>query len=106
MKVKAVLVCGVAAAAFVPVAHAAPAQNKVTGGGQFLVPAGGGAGSTIAFTAQGTADAAKGQIQLQDRSGSPTVRRHGTVQCVDVMGNTAKIGGTWRDGSTFHLYAV
>jgi hypothetical protein len=105
VKLKAAVVCGAVVALAVPaIAGAAQAENKVTGGGQFLVPTDGGAGSTIAFVAQGTQDAAKGQIQTQDRSGDAKVNRHGTVQCVAVTGNTAKIAGTWRNGSFFHLY--
>jgi hypothetical protein len=104
MKIKAAVVAGVVVALAVPALAGAASENKVTGGGQFLVPTDGGAGSTIAFTAQGTADGAKGQIQTQDRSGDAKVNRHGTVDCVAVTGNTAKIAGTWRNGDFFHLY--
>jgi len=58
--------------------------DKVTGGGQILV--GSNAGTTIAFTAQGTTDEAKGQVQFIDRSagkGQDQVKYHGVVDCVE-----------------------
>lgn len=79
-------------------------DDAATGGGQILVGSDGGAGSTIAFTAQGTADAASGQVQYVDRSGDEQVVQHGTVTCIDVQGNEARIAGTWRDGGSFGLY--
>jgi hypothetical protein len=82
-------------------------EDAATGGGQILVGTEGGAGDTIAFTAQGTADAAKGQVQYVDREGGTgqgqTVA-HGTVDCIDAQGSVARIAGTWRDGGTFGLY--
>ena len=106
MKLKAAVVCGAVVALAVPsIASAAPSENKVTGGGQYLVPEDGGPGSTLAFTAQGTAETARGQIQQQLRAddGSKTTR-HGTVTCVDVQGTTAKLAGLWRDGTPWQLY--
>jgi hypothetical protein len=82
-------------------------EDAATGGGQILVGTDGGAGDTIAFTAQGTAEAAKGQVQYVDREGGTgqgqTVR-HGAVECIDAEGNVARISGTWRDGGNFGLY--
>jgi hypothetical protein len=78
--------------------------DAATGGGQILVGSDGGAGSTIAFTAQGTAEAGRGQVQYVDRSGEEQVVQHGTVTCIDVQGNVARIAGEWRDGGTFGLY--
>jgi hypothetical protein len=81
-------------------------EDAATGGGQILV-GDKGAGDTVAFTAQGTAEAAKGQVQYVDREGGTgqgqTVM-HGTVTCIDVQGNIARIAGTWRDGGSFGLY--
>jgi hypothetical protein len=81
-------------------------EDAATGGGQILV-GDKGAGDTVAFTAQGTADAARGQVQYVDREGGTgqgqTVM-HGTVTCIDVQGNVARIAGEWRDGGTFGLY--
>lgn len=80
--------------------------DAATGGGQILV-GDKGAGDTIAFTAQGSAAAATGQVQYVDREGGTgqgqTVM-HGTVTCIDVQGNVARIAGEWRDGGTFGLY--
>lgn len=96
-------------------ASAAPAVYKVTGGGQTLVPAGGGAGNTIAFSAQSQGDegsAAKGQFQYVDRKGTGTGKGqevvHGTVSCVVVFSRTdeggmAVIGGTSREGEPFRI---
>ena len=82
-------------------------EDAATGGGQILVGTDGGAGDTIAFTAQGTAEAAKGQVQYVDREGGTgqgqTVM-HGTVTCIDVQDNVARIAGEWRDGGTFGLF--
>ena len=81
-------------------------EDAATGGGQILV-GDKGAGDTVAFTAQGTADAARGQVQYVDREGGTgqgqTVM-HGTVTCIDVQDNVARIAGTWRDGGSFGLY--
>lgn len=82
-------------------------QDAATGGGQVLVGSEGGPGSTIAFTARGTAEDAKGQVQYVNReqgTGQSQVVQHGTVECIDVTENTARISGVWRDGGTFGLY--
>ena len=82
-------------------------QDAATGGGQILFSTDGGAGNTIAFTAQGTAEAAKGQVQYVNReagTGQSQVVQHGTVTCIDVQGTIARISGTWRDGGAFGLY--
>lgn len=87
------------------VASAGPG-DAATGGGQTLVGTKG-AGNTIAFTAKGTIDAGDGQVQFVDRSagkGPDQVVHHGTVSCLDVMDNVAKIAGTWNDGGTFGIY--
>ena len=86
------------------VSASAGQQDAARGGGQILVGSEGGAGSTIAFTAEGTADAARGQIQYVNRSGEEQVVQHGTVTCIDVEGTVARVGGSWRDGGTFGLY--
>ena len=70
--------------------NAAPAVTKITGGGQTLVPTDGGAGDTIAFTAQtdGTAEGVKGQFQYVDRTGGTGQGQqtyHGTVTCVALL---------------------
>jgi hypothetical protein len=86
------------------VSASAGQQDAARGGGQILVGSEGGAGSTNAFTAEGTADAARGQIQYVNRSGEEQVVQHGTVTCIDVEGTVARVGGSWRDGGTFGLY--
>lgn len=96
----------VAAVLAMPLLAQAGDGDKATGGGQ-IVFASKGAGNTIAFTAQGTAEAAKGQVQFVDRSagnGRSQVKYHGTVGCIDAVGNTAKVAGTLRNGDSFNLY--
>ena len=73
--------------------------DKATGGGQTII-GDSGKGSTIAFTAQQSGDAgtpvAKGQVQWIDRSagsGKSAVKFHGVVDCIEVDGNFAIIGG-------------
>ena len=113
MRVRAILVGLAAAAATAAIATSALAgspNDRVTGGGQILLGTTG-AGNTIAFTAQGTPDAAKGQVQFIDRSagtGQDQVRFHGIVDCLDVQGNMAQVYGHNRDdaGDTFELYVV
>ena len=78
--------------------------DRATGGGQFLINTRGGAGDNIGFTAQGTADAAKGQVQYVDRTSTGQTTYHGTVDCLVVVGKEAHIAGTWRDGTFFHLF--
>jgi hypothetical protein len=93
-----------------PMAQAGSDTDRATGGGQVLVSTEGGAGDTIAFTAQGTPSGAKGEVQYVDRTGgvgTGAVRYHGTVTCLRVEGNTAKIGGTWdRSTGTFQILVV
>jgi len=111
MRTKYVVV-GLAAAAIPFAAITSGAANAgqedaATGGGQVLVGTTGGAGDTIAFTAKGTADAGDGQVQYVDRTGGTgqdQVVYHGTVTCLSVTGNVAKISGTWTDGGTFGIY--
>lgn len=81
-------------------------EDAATGGGQVMVGTKG-AGDTIAFTARGGATAADGQIAFIDRSdgtGQGQTNYHGTVSCLSVAGNVAKLAGTWTDGGTFQLY--
>lgn len=104
MKIK-IFVAIAALAAFAVSSGSATAGNgdKATGGGQILV--GENAGSTIAFTAQGTTTAAKGQVQFIDRSAGKQnqVKYHGVVDCIEVTGNLAVIGGETRSGDPFTL---
>lgn len=82
-------------------------EDAATGGGQVLVGTNGGAGDTIAFTARGTADQGTGQVQYVDReggTGQDQTVTHGTVTCIAVDGNVARIAGVWTDGGTFGLY--
>ncbi len=98
------------------VGSAEPAVYKVTGGGQTLVPEDGGAGDTIAFSAQSQGEegtAAKGQFQYQDRTGGTGkdhTTLHGTITCVVVFpagtadeGGAAALGGTLTDGRAFRV---
>ena len=88
-------------------ATAGSRTDRATGGGQILISSTGGAGDTIAFTAQGTATAAKGQVQYVDRTGGTgqgQTTYHGDVACLVVDDNIALIAGTWRDGGNFQLY--
>lgn len=92
----------------VQVATAAPAGEKVTGGGQILADSQTtGAGSTIAFTAQESATDVKGQVQYIIRTGGTGKGqnvRHGVVDCVNVIspgdGGSAKIGGYFDNDPT------
>lgn len=90
----AVLALGIAG---MSAGSAAPAQYKVTGGGQIIVdteadPAKG-PGETIAFNAHSTGadDAARGQLQYNSHTG---VKFHGQVECLVVDGNRATLAGT------------
>lgn len=104
---KLLLVGSAAVAAMLGANVASAAQeDAATGGGQVMVGTKG-AGDTIAFTAKGTVDAGDGQVQYVDREGGTGQDRtvyHGTVHCLGVAGNVAKISGTWRDGGAFALY--
>lgn len=79
-------------------------EDAATGGGQVLIGSRGGAGDTIAFTAKGTMDSGTGQVQYVDRAEDGQTVFHGTVSCLAVAGNVAKISGIWTDGGTFGLY--
>ena len=106
MKLKITLTTVAAVALALPlVASAGSSTDRATGGGQVLIGTRGGAGDTIAFTAHDRATNA-GQIQYIDRTAIGQTRYHGTVLCVDVMGNTALIAGTWRNqgAGNFNLY--
>lgn len=98
-----------AAGAAVPMttAIAGSGTDRATGGGQILLSSDGkGAGDTIAFSAQADKP---GQIQYVDRTDGTGVGQtvtHGTVECIDAEGNTAKLAGTFRDGRSFTLVVV
>ena len=110
MKTKLVCLGALAGALAIPmVAQAGSSTDRATGGGQVLVSDDGGAGDTIAFTARGTAEAAKGEVQYVDRTGGTgqgQTTYHGDVQCLAVDGNRAKLSGTWRDGGNFQLIVI
>lgn len=98
------LVTAIATVALLAVPAAATAGapvDRVTGGGQILaMDQTTGPGSTIAFTAQGDAVDAKGQIQFNDRTngtGRNQVRAHYVVDCVDVEDDVARVSGVNRD---------
>jgi hypothetical protein len=96
------IVLAVAAAGLfaAPLAQAGSDTDRATGGGQVLINTRGGAGDTIAFTAQETATGAKGQVQYVDRTATGQTVHHGRVTCLVVDGTTATIGGTWERGAT------
>jgi hypothetical protein len=108
VKRRTITVTGLALAVAIPVAgaQAGSPRDRATGGGQTAVSMQG-AGNTIAFTAQnsGSGDAATGQVQYIQRVDGQD-KLHGTVTCLRVSGNTAKISGTARDGGAFQLYVV
>lgn len=85
-------------------AIAGSGTDRATGGGQILLSSDGkGAGDTIAFSARA---GSPGQIQYVDREGGTGIGQtvlHGTVSCIDAQGNTAKLAGTFEDGSGFTL---
>lgn len=101
------------AVAGVSSAQAAPAVTKITGGGQTLVPAAGGAGDTVGFNAQvDEAGNAKGQFQYVKRNGAGNGTNqqvfHGEVTCAAVFpagdeGGMAAFGGSLRDGTPFRV---
>ncbi len=97
-------VCAVAGVALlaIPVSGAVAGNgDKATGGGKVLFSDDDVKASTIAFTAQGTTDAAKGLVQFVDRSegtGKDQVKYHGVVDCIEAVGNLAVIGGFERGG--------
>jgi len=107
----AVLALGVAG---MSAGSAAPAVTKITGGGHTLVPTDGGAGDTIAFTAQtdGTPEGVKGQFQYVDRTGGTGQGQkvyHGRVTCVALLPsdgpNVGVIGG-FSDGVPFRIDVI
>jgi len=107
MKIKLGLTAAMVAALALPLAASAGNVDKTTGGGQILF-ASKGAGNTIAFTAQGTSEAAKGEVRFIDRSGGngrEQVKYFGDVKCIQVEGTVAKVAGTLRNGDSFNLYA-
>ena len=102
MKIKRACALAAAVALAIPVSAAVAGNgDKVTGGGQVLFSDDDVKRSTIAFTAQGTSTAAKGQVQFIDRSagtGRDQVKYHGVVDCVEVEGQYAEVGG-YRKGT-------
>jgi hypothetical protein len=108
MRTPIITITGLTLAIAIPVAgaQAGSPRDRATGGGQTAVGLQG-AGNTIAFTAQntGSGDAATGQVQYIQRIDGQD-KLHGTVSCLRVSGNTAKIAGTGRDGRAFQLYVV
>jgi hypothetical protein len=86
-------------------ASAGSPTDRATGGGQVLIGTRGGAGDTIAFTAQDR-ETNPGQVQYIDRTAEGQTRYHGTVACLMVMENVAYIGGTWEEqgAGNFNLY--
>jgi hypothetical protein len=109
MRTRTITITGLILAIAIPVAaaQAGSARDRATGGGQTAVSMQG-AGNTIAFTAQDTSssgDAATGQVQYIQRVDGQD-KLHGTVSCLRVSGNTAKIAGTGADGRAFQLYVV
>ena len=100
MRIRNLLIAVAVLAVAVPgMASAGSRTDRATGGGQTLLSTPG-AGNTIAFTAQGTTDLAKGQVQFIDRSagtGQSQVKFHGVVNCLLVEGNRAQISGENRD---------
>jgi hypothetical protein len=107
MRRRIITITGLTLAIAIPVgAQAGSPRDRATGGGQTAVGLQG-AGNTIAFTAQnrGEGDAATGQVQYIQRVDGQD-KLHGTVTCLRVTGNTAKISGTARDGGAFQLYVA
>src|SRR5947207_12296637 len=108
MRRRTITITGLTLAIAIPVAaaQAGSPRDRATGGGQTAVSMQG-AGNTIAFTAQdtGSGDAATGQVQYIQRVDGQD-KLHGTVSCLRVSGNTAKIAGVGRDGRAFQLYVV
>jgi hypothetical protein len=108
VKTRVIIVAGLACAVALPVAgaQAGSGRDRATGGGQTAVGLQG-AGNTIAFTAKntGSGDVATGQVQYIQRVDGQD-KLHGTVSCLRVSGNTAKIAGVGGDGRAFQLYVV
>jgi hypothetical protein len=107
MRRRIITITGLTLAIAIPVgAQAGSPRDRATGGGQITMGLQG-AGNTIAFTAQnsGSSDAATGQVQYIQRIDGQD-KLHGTVTCLRVSGNTAKIAGVGRDGRAFQLYVA
>ena len=106
MKLRIALVCAALVALALPiVASAGSPTDRATGGGQVLIGTRGGAGDTIAFTAQDREDN-PGQVQYIDRTEEGQTKYHGRVACLMVMDNMAYIGGSWdnQGAGDFNLY--
>lgn len=113
-RIQVLVLAGLASAVVTAPAADAAVGDKVTGGGQVFFSADQngtkptGALNTIGFNAQQTATDVKGQVQFIDRSagkGRSQVRYHGIVDCINVMGNQALIGGVKRGGGPrFQMY--
>ena len=97
----------VAASATALSATAGSDMSRATGGGQVELGTRGGAGDTIAFTAQNregeTGNFATGQVQYVDRTAAGQTVLHGLVECLQVNDNVAKLAGEFRDGSPFQV---
>lgn len=127
MRIRNLLIAAAVLSLAIPgFASAGSAYDRATGGGQifFSVDEDGNpstnepvaqAGDTIAFTAQEGRNGVKGQVQFIDRTGGTgrgQVKLHGTVTCLEVDGNTARIGGiaTRNDdagrGNTFQMLVI
>lgn len=107
LSLAAVALAVVAMVAMTTGASAGSSRDRATGGGQILVGTSGGAGDTIAFTAQqlaaGDDVAAKGEVQYINRTGGTGkggIREHGDVFCIVVAGNMAEIGYHPKGGDT------
>lgn len=101
MKVGVVGTLAAAALLATPALAAAGEGDKATGGGQILV-SDRGAGSTVAFTGQEDAGGVKGQVQIVDRAGGTgknQVKYHGVVDCIEAVGNMARLGGERKSGT-------
>jgi hypothetical protein len=106
LKLRIALACAALVAFALPfVASAGSPTDRATGGGQVLIGTRGGAGDTIAFTAQDRTTN-PGQVQYVDRTATGQTVLHGTVSCLAVSDNMAKIGGEWGAGGTFQIIVI
>ena len=79
----------------------------VNGGGQIIAEGASGPGDTLAFQAQniggadGSADSdlARGQLQYNGRTDDAPQKFHGTIECLQVEGDFARLAGTKRTES-------
>jgi hypothetical protein len=105
-------VAALTAIAVAPAAFAGSGTDRATGGGQYVVGSSDftGAGSTISFTAQGTASKATGEVQSVLRSGGTGQggqATHYDVTCLLVTGSFADIEGHEKGGTApFTLYVL